>query len=453
MKLQGIMIIFFIIMGATICAGSTRGILLGGNTNHATRPSQEEYSHRTTRRQAIIDYVMALYKPEEGTFYGYLRDWPTDPRIHSYPDIPGVYYPYRVLEYLNYTSEFNWENTTSFLLSLINDESKYDIVGPINSTEESSCDVVTCAWAVELFSKLGIINELDLNAIVDFVKWSQMPSGGFKDCPWYELMPSESLDLIDAQSALFTVYWLNRTDEINSARALDFVLSCYKGNGFSFTPTSSEIDVYDTPLGLLCLSYLDGLSHINREAVISFVLSNFDNVSGHAIYEHIVNTERLIWSLDLLGALDRINQDAVVDWVIACQSTWQGAFISDPDADPLLDERLEYARAALHILQMLGRLDVLDEEITLIMYPEHVIPQAYYDFINEHFPTSTTTANGPAWVTFPHIDIVAVLAENAIALIIAAVLLMPLGLVLYADRMKRIERARRKKERKRKKKH
>ncbi len=314
----------------------------------------------------------------------------------------------------------------------------------MNYSKESPGGATVCSWAVELFSKLGIINELDLDAIVELIWQSQMSNGGFIDHPCQEPPPLEYLDLIVAESALFTVHWLNRINEIDTVLALDFILSCYKGGGFSYTPIS-EIDVGATPLGLLSLSYLGGLNNINREEVIAFVLSNYDNAGGHAKYEAIVETERLIWSLDLLDALDRIDQDAVVDWVLRCQSTWQGAFIASPDSDPILDERLEFVRAALHILQILGRLDVLDEEISLIMRPKHTIPQAYYDFIDEHFPGTTTSRQ--MWTIYPNINIIAFLTENAIPLTIAAVLLSPIGLACYADRVKRIERARQKKRR------
>jgi len=443
-KLQSAVIMLLLLLELTTCVGndpSGCGDEIDIGPQH---PSQDEYSHSTTRRQAIIDYVMALYKPYEGTFYSYLRDWPADPRLHDYPNIWDVYVPYQVLEYLNYTAQFGWENTTSFLLSLINDETEYDIFGPVNCSRNTSGGVICNSVAVELFSKLGIIDELDLDAVVYIVRQSQRSSGGFIDRPWY---PSDPPDLITTESALSTLDWLNRTDEIDSALALDFVLSCHKNSGFSLTPTSNYVDVYNTPLGLLCLSHLDALDCINREKVIAFVLSHFDNASGHATYEALVETERLVWSLDLLGALDRINQNAVVDWVLACQSTWQGAFMSSPNADPLIDERLEYARAALHILQMLGRMDVLNEEISLIMYPEHTTPQAYYDFISEHFP-STTTTSAAAWSPHPNVDIVAILAENAFPLAVLGVLLAPIGCAWYADRVRRIEMTKRKKRRK-----
>jgi len=406
-------------------------------------PSQ--IGHNTTRRQAVIDYLLALYKPEEGTFYAYLRDWPRDPRFRVYPDIFDVYDAFRVMRHLDYVEQFDWSNCTKFLRSLANDESAYDTFGPLNSSRLAQCDVITCDVATDMFPGLGISDALDVDAIVEYIYRAQTPSGGFVVAVWEDR--EERPNLIGTQSALVALKRLNRLDAIDMQGAIEYVLSCYDGVGFAYAPGFSA-EVGATPLGLMCLDYLDAMDRIDRERLISFVLSHFDNASGCATDGGtIVKTERIVWSLYLLDALDRIDQEAVVSWVLACQSTRHGGFRSDPDADDI-DERLEYDRAALHILSMLGRLDVLDEWFVVIEYPEHTTPPGYYDAVEEWLERhSSSTAGG--WPSLPQVDVIGFLVREGPYIVFSSLVISPAIYICTSDRRRRAELARMKKRRRR----
>jgi hypothetical protein len=163
----------------------------------------------------------------------------------------------------------------------------------------------------------------------------------------------------------------------------------------------------------------------------------------------VVDVERVIWSLGVLNALDRINVEATVTWVLSRQSSAYGEFLPFSSAQ-LDDERLEWARAAIHILSLLGRLDELDQEFTVYMAPVHTIPQAYYNFISEHFPTTTTTtpttgSNGN--FVWPHINLDSLMAALGPSLLIL-VIILPAIYWVYSERQQKRARLRERKNRK-----
>ncbi len=396
--------------------------------------------HTITRKQALLDYLDALYIPEEGAFYGYLKDWPTDIRIESCHSIFDVYYPFQIFSYLDHEDVFDWSNSTSFLLGLTNDEIVHDIYGPINASVVTPCSVITSRVAVELFSELYIDDELDITAIKGFVRDCQGSSGGFTLGIWDETEE----DLISTQCGLYTMRYLESINQIDVESSLNFILSCYSDGGFSYTP-DSDVDISATPLGLLSLIYLDKLEQIDIDDTVSFVFSNFNNESGFFPDGTLVDTERIVWSLYLLDALDALNKAAVIEWVLSCQSVSHGAFLPYPGADSI-DERLEWTRAALHILYFLDEMDVLDDEFTVLEYPQHTIPEGYYDFIEENIGTSTIP-NVP-WNPLPRIDILSVISNFAPTLTIIGIILLPIGYIYYSDRKKREQRILEKKRRK-----
>ncbi len=401
--------------------------------------------YNTTRRQAIMEYVMALYQPAYGTFYLYLHDWPYDPRFSLYPTMEHVYVPFVILRYLDYIDDFDWTNSTRFLQSLTNDPSKDDEYGPINMSEAVCSDTFVCNMATDMYPELDIGDALDIDAVVEFLSNLQVPSGGFLVDKWaYEIADA---DLVPTWDALETLDRLGRPSAIDRNRALDFVLSCYHGNGFSYYPFSS-VDVYATPPGLMCLGHLNATDRIDRENVISFVLFHFDNQSGCAASGTLVETERLIWSLYLLDALDRIDCDAVVQWVLWCQSPAHGGFLSSPDAD-IYDERLVYCRSALHILSMLGRMDVLDRKFLMYGYPEHTTPSSYYREVDEWNRQHSSTSPGAGWGGFPNVDIVGTVAGSLPMLLCMVCVGAPFLCICNSDREERARRALLKERRKR----
>lgn len=417
----------------------TQLIPLNKNQNLAYKErtiSEHSDIHTTTRGQALINYTLALYSSKDGAFYGYLRAWPTDPRIKSELTIFQVRDPYNVLSTLNYSSAFDWSECKSFLGDLVNDESTYDVFSPVNASYSSAGCVITLRIALEIFSNLSILEQLDVDGIKEFIKANQLSDGGFAQAPWLD----QESNLINTECALWSLSLLDELSAIDIPRVLNFVLGCYHDGGFAYAP-GLENEYSAVVLGLMCLDYLDEMDRIDTEAVFQYLLNKFDNSTGHWLDGTIVDTERAVWAFSLMGYLDRINQDAIVDWVLSCQSSQHGAFLSSPRAD-WLDERLEWARAACHILSLLGRLDVFEQELSVIDYPEHTTPQAYYDFIEEHI--SPTTGNGNHFV-IPNIDVLGFLINAVPYAVVFAIIISPFWYLYRADKAKREERRRRKK--------
>ena len=199
-------------------------------------------------------------------------------------------------------------------------------------------------------------------------------------------------------------------------------------------------------MGLFCLEHLGRPDLIRTQNTTDYLLQYFDD-AGTTSGGTLVNTERFVWSLYTLGTLDQINVSQMLSWVISCQTTHNGAFLPVPNYD-LDSARLEWIRAAVHILYLCDRIDLLDETITVIEYPEYHIPQWYIDYIDEHFGTTTNTGGGliPFW---PDIDIVAILITGAPYVGIILLVSLPGAYIVWSNRKKKSERRERRIRRKR----
>jgi prenyltransferase beta subunit len=390
-------------------------------------------SHTITRHQAILDYIQALYS-EEGIFYGWLEDTPTDPRIGSYQDIYNVYDPYTILKQLGSTGVIDWSNCTEFLKSLVNTESTSSVYyGLVNLTHRSSPSTISCDAAIQLFPDLGLNDWIHKDEMADYIASCQTPNGGFRLRSSIE-DPAEMIMTWNALQALDSIGHLSSIDTV---AALNYVLSCYHDDGgFSNVPDVEAIpDI--VPLGLFCLNILGRPDLIRIQNTTDYLLQYFDS-AGTTSGGTLVNTERLVWSLYTLGTLDQINVTQMLSWVISCQTTYNGAFLPIPSGD-IESERLEWIRAAVHILYLCDRIDLLDETITVTEYPVYHIPQWYIDYINEHFATTTNTGNGifPIW---PNIDIIAILLAGAPYIGIILLVSFPGAYIIWSNRKKKLER-------------
>ncbi len=391
-------------------------------------------SYATTRIDAITDYILSLYL-DEGMFYGWLRDTPPDLRIGSTPNIFDVYDAYRVLNMLDRTDVLDWTNCTEFLRSLVNtDPVSPSYYGLVNLSITSSPSVISCDVAIELFPELGLESLIFEQEIAEYIVQAQTPNGGFR------LRPdnSDPPDMITTWSALRAMHTLNHLSDIDTSKAVDFVMSCYTANGgFSNVPYyDSNPDV--VPLGLFCLELLNRFDLVRVTNTTNYLLQYWDNNTGHVVDGTLVNTERFVWSLKTLGTLSQININKTLEWVLACQNTRNGLFLPIPNYD-YDSERLEWCRAAVHILDLCDRLDLLEEPITLIEHPVYTTPQWYIDYINEHFGTQTNTGNGvhPIW---PNIDIAAFLVNSLPLMGIAFIISLPAVYITWSKRKKRDER-------------
>ncbi|MHA1930355.1 MAG: prenyltransferase/squalene oxidase repeat-containing protein [Candidatus Thorarchaeota archaeon] len=405
-------------------------------------PSQKIITQTTTRRDAIIDYIEALYIPNEGAFYGYLNGWPTDPRIGSYHTIANVYKPVSTLNYLDALMSFDMTNCSEFAKGLMNTQENIDYMGPVNFSANSMASVISLSAAVDLFSFLDIYDLIIPNHFSNLVVDAQRPNGGFVRASW----DTSDENLIFTQSALYAMQFLGLLDRIDTSAALSYVLACYSDGEFAYG-LIDEPDYSSIPLGLMCLDYLDALDSIDRASVIANVLTHWDNSTGNVPDGTIADAEIVIWSLYLLDALDRIDIEAAVDWVLARQSNINGAILPYHGANQE-DERFEWCRAGVHILEMLDRLDALDEEFSVFITPVHTIPQGYYDFIAEYVDTTETTSDFIPYFVFPEIDFLGIILTIGPPVLVVTLLLTPVAYLYRNDRNRRKRNLEMKKKRK-----
>jgi len=232
---------------------------------------------------------------------------------------------------------------------------------------------------------------------------------------------------------------------VDTTAALSYIMSCYSDNGgFSNVPDYEAIPGV-VPLGLFSLQILGRTDLIRTENTTAYLLQYWDNSTGHVPDGTLVDIERLVWSLYTLGTLDRIDINKTLSWVLESQTIQNGAFLSVP-YETVQNERLEWTRAATHILELTDQMHRLDENITVIEYPEYVVPQWYIDYINEHF--GTTTANPPFPFVLPNIDVVGILVSVAPVMAIVFLVALPGVYVVWSERMKRAERRQLRKRRK-----
>ncbi|MBN2229830.1 MAG: hypothetical protein JW779_09580 [Candidatus Thorarchaeota archaeon] len=388
-------------------------------------------SHTVTRHQAILDYIEALYS-QEGRFYGWLEDTPTDPRIGSYPNIYRVHDPYTILKQLGSTDIIDWSNCTEFLKSLLNTNPSSIYYNLVNFSHRSSPTPISCDVAIQLFPEFGLDEWIYEDAIADLIASCQTSNGGFRLYSSNE-DPAEMIMTWSALQALDSIGYLSAID---TTAALNYVVSCYHDDGgFSNVPdVESMPDI--VPLGLFCLNILGRPDLIRVQNTTDYLLQYFDE-AGTTSGGTLVNTERFVWSLYTLGTLNQINITQMLSWVISCQTTHNGAFLPVPDYD-IQGERLEWVRAAVHILYLCDRIDLLNETITVTEYPEYHIPQWYIDYINEHFGS---TISGGGFIPFwPDIDIIAILITWLPYIGIFSLASLPGVYIAWTRKKKKLER-------------
>ena len=202
----------------------------------------------------------------------------------------------------------------------------------------------------------GYIHE---DEIAEYIADCQTSNGGFRLFPFNE----DPAGMIPTCFALQALESIGRLSVIDTTAALNYVRSCYfDDGGFSVVPTAEFPDIAPipdiVPLGLFCLNILGRPDLIRVQNTTDYLLQFFDE-KGTTSGGTVVNTERFVWSLYTLGTLNQINVSQMLSWVISCQSTHNGAFLPTPISD-LESERLEWVRAAVHILFLCDRIDLLE---------------------------------------------------------------------------------------------
>ena len=261
-------------------------------------------SHTTTRRQAILDYLQALYVPREGIFNLWLGDTPTDYRIGSYRHISNVNDPYTILKQLNGTEAFDWSNCTKFLESLVNVDPSSIYYNLVNNSYRSPPSTLDFYDIIQLFSELGLKNYIHKDEIANYIASCQTSDGGFRSFPFNE----DPAGMMQTCFSLQALESIGRIPAIDTTAALNYVLSCYHNDGgFSNVPDAESMpDI--VPLGLFSLRILGRSDLIRVQNTTDYLLQYFDD-KGTTTGGTLVNTERLVWSLYTLGTMDQIDID------------------------------------------------------------------------------------------------------------------------------------------------
>ncbi|MCF2135955.1 MAG: hypothetical protein K9W43_01835 [Candidatus Thorarchaeota archaeon] len=401
-------------------------------------------SYALTRREAIINYTFALYDTysddwysDLGYFHSYLRATPPDPRLGTYPGL-GEFVPFfETLHTLNATTNFNWSGCIKLLNALVVRNKTNPYYGLVLDSTVDSSSVFACNDAIKIYPLLNI--SLDTNIIAQYVASLQGSSGGFI-VDAFTISPKPEPNLLYTCFALDTLARLGRLDLIDTTAALDYVERCYKTDGgFAYAPATEYDSSYNyVPLGLLSLKALGRTDLFRINDTTNFLLASWDNATGCVPGGTPVDTERIIWSLTLLGTEDRIDIEKAITWILSCQSSMRGEFLPYPGAN-YDDERFEWARAAVHTLDLLNSLQRLDEMYSIELYAKYSVNQWYINYIKEHFGT-TTTQGSPFVLPAINIDFVGIIRTMAPGIAVLSVIALPLIYLGWTDRQKKIQR-------------
>lgn len=140
-----------------------------------------------------------------------------------------------------------------------------------------------------------------------------------------------------------------------------------EGGGFVEALDIIEPDLLGTYHAIASLNYIDKLDVIDRDAAIEFIMSHY-NGSIFTMFPHTRNVWMIsvvdaLEALSILGALDRVNSDAIVDWVMGMQDKETGLFYSNyVDGEKQNLALMDGTYAAVLILKMFNRLDLIDRE-------------------------------------------------------------------------------------------
>ena len=389
-------------------------------------------SYTTSRREAIVDYVMALQAPE-GYFHGYLLEPPPFDPDGTYATFSPVLDAYETLMYIDCVDELDWSKTVEFLLSLIDD-------GFLNMSKNDEPSAYTCWTALTLLPNLGIGTEIDVTANAQFVASLQQIDGGFL------ARPSNTIPtLVRTYYALDMFRIANRLDFIDLAAARSFVLDCYKGDGGFSNTLQGESDFNYAPAGILLMDILGLQDELNVSLTTDYLLQFWDNESGCDTQADLLFTERIAWSLWLLGKEESIDTAELLQWVLGLQKHAHGEFVGFPEAD-LDNERLVFANYATHILAMYNGSHLLDSDFLVEETPVWTIPQWWIDYINSEWSTIPDDNDGiPIGFVFPDLSFIISLLPY---MIVAAVLVTPALWITARNRKRQIERREQKKKRK-----
>jgi prenyltransferase beta subunit len=204
----------------------------------------------------------------------------------------------------------------------------------------SEIDAYRTARAAEALSIIGALNKIDQNKTVQWIT---------QRLQWHGTSFT--------RTATVALQEMNRLEGINRSQVIDQVASWQWLNGSFWN------NIFDTYDCIMILKILDGLDRINQSASASWIssLQNVDGGFSSIPGENFSYIDRTFCAIEVLSilepsTLDQIDQSAVVNWLLSCQSQ-EGGFCVRPGygADP----RCTYeATAALKDLNASSQMNV-----------------------------------------------------------------------------------------------
>jgi prenyltransferase beta subunit len=422
---------FILALSPAVCPGSdsqNQSAERGGETLQ-TRIF-EQASYLTTRREAIVTYVKALQAPE-----GYFHAWlaappPFDPDGTS-ADYTVVQDAYDTLKSINRTSAVVWTSTKEFISSLIHG-------GLLNLSKSAGVSTGTCQDALTFIPEIGLGALIDVDANVQYVLSLQQTDGGFL----FDDTSSKST-LVGTYFALDTLRLAGKLYMADIQKAKAFLASCYNESGWYSDSSGGPENIFVTAAGIMSAEMLGVLDEESKNNIAEYLIANWDATVGADMTKDLYVTERIAWSLELLGCKDLIDSNKLCQWVLNLQKNMNGAFVSYPNSD-IDQERLVFAKYATHILSMYNGTDLLDEEFSVVTPPIWTIPQWWIDYINSEW--STTTAQG-WWPGFQFPDL-SIIINNLPLILLVLAASTPAIFIVHRSRVKQERRRQLKRERK-----
>ena len=305
------------------------------------------------------------------------------------------------------------------------------------TTSRSSASTMDSDWAVAVLSALGALSIIDVNILIQFVKDCQKADGSLALCPW-----EIEVGMCEAVCGTETLRRLGALDAINGDALADWVMSCYREDGgFNDKPTNPSTILWTTEWAIQVLHALGELDRIDRQRTIQYVMDGYyrgeeggfsltpggsrsligtssgvpilyllDALSPQIIettadyimglydpavgcfINSLADTFVAVYCLKLLGELDRVNRTEVTEYVLACQNHLSGGFARTPSNANTSCMFLFSSYEAVMILQMLGMLDVLEEEFEVEQAPV---------WVGDDTPPTTRTPTTPTTPPVP----------------------------------------------------
>jgi len=205
-----------------------------------------------------------------------------------------------------------------------------------------------CDEAVQTLFYLDALDAIDCDKLADWVMGLQREDGGFN-----EDVHHDDYDISNIMRAVRTLVTLDVP--FDHTKVAEHTMTYYspETGGFGSMPGGTPGFV-DTFLGVYTLAMLGQHFRLNREKTINFILQSYDpkscsfgGPSGPDFRGYLHMTYQGLMALEMLGAIDRVNASGVAAFILSCQDSRHGGFLSFPQAP---EAGVQACRAAHHCL-------------------------------------------------------------------------------------------------------